>query len=163
MSANVEERLRWVEDMLQIQQKLFRYAVGLDTRQYQLLEDVFAHDCVFEYGDAGMGAAMPSLAAFVAACAKVFQDLDYTQHTMSSPTITIDGDTAHSRTYGLNQHVKMSLAPNHQMLMAGLYDDDWVRTDGRWLIHRRRTQGSWASGNPAVVGQQSIRGAEAKP
>jgi len=159
MSATIEERLQKVEDHLRIQQLIFRYAVALDTRQWKMLDDVFAQDCVFEYGDAGMG-SMHSLAEFVASCAKTLGPL-ISQHTMSSPTIEIDGDKAHSHTYGTNQHVDMKRVPNHQMLMAGWYDDDWVRTDGRWLVHRRRTMGAWASGNPAVVGQQSIRGAEA--
>jgi hypothetical protein len=85
-------------------------------------------------------------------CATELPKLDATHHMVTNTSVNVDGDRATSRAYFQAQHVKLSLAPDSQLLMAGWVDDELERRAGRWCITDRRWHSSWSSGNRGVLG-----------
>ena len=135
-------------DVVAIQQVLFHYAYALDARDYDALDDVFAPDAKLHTS----GGTLMSTAQYKAMCATELPKLDATHHMVTNTSVTVDGDRATSRAYFQAQHVKLALAPDSQLLMAGWVDDELERRADGWCITDRRWHSSWSSGNRAVLG-----------
>jgi 3-phenylpropionate/cinnamic acid dioxygenase small subunit len=136
-------------DVVAIQQVLYHYAYALDARDYDALDDVFSPDAKLHTS----GGTLMSPAQYKAMCATELVKLDATHHMITNTGVTVDGDRASSRAYFQAQHVKRSLAPDSQLLMAGWVDDELERRAVGWRIVDRRWHSSWSSGNPAVLGR----------
>jgi ketosteroid isomerase-like protein len=135
-------------DVVAIQQVLYHYAYALDARDYDALDDVFAPDAKLHTS----GGTLMSPAQYKTMCATELPKLDATHHMVTNTGVTVDGDRATSRAYFQAQHVKLSLAPDSQLLMAGWVDDEFERRADGWRITDRRWHSSWSSGNRAVLG-----------
>ena len=136
-------------DVVAIQQVLYHYAYALDARDYDALDDVFGADAQLHTS----GGTLMSPAQYKAMCATELPKLDATHHMVTNTSVTVDGDRATSRAYFQAQHVRTSLAPDSQLLMAGWVDDELERRPEGWRIVDRRWHSSWSSGNPAVLGR----------
>jgi 3-phenylpropionate/cinnamic acid dioxygenase small subunit len=136
-------------DVVAIQQVLYRYAYALDARDYGALDDVFSTDAQLHTS----GGTLMSPAQYKTMCETELPKLDATHHMVTNASVTVDGDRATSRAYFQAQHVKNSLAPESQLLMAGWVDDELERRPEGWRIVERRWHSSWSSGNPAVLGR----------
>jgi 3-phenylpropionate/cinnamic acid dioxygenase small subunit len=136
-------------DVVAIQQVLFHYAFALDARDYDALDEVFSADAKLHTS----GGTLMSPAQYKAMCATELPKLDATHHMVTNTSVTVDGDRANARAYFQAQHVKGSLAPDSQLLMAGWVDDELERRAEGWRIVDRRWHSSWSSGNPAVLGR----------
>jgi len=136
-------------DVVAIQQVLFHYAYALDARDYDALDDVFSPDANLHTS----GGTTMSPAQYKAMCATELVKLDATHHMVTNTSVTVDGDRANSRAYFQAQHVKRSLAPDSQFLMAGWVDDQLERRAAGWRIVDRQWHSAWSSGNPAVLGR----------
>ena len=136
-------------DVVAIQQVLYHYAYALDARDYDALDDVFTADAKLHTS----GGTLMAPAQYKAMCATELPKLDATHHMITNTGITVDGDRASARAYFQAQHVKQSLAPESQLLMAGWVDDEFERRAEGWRIVDRRWHSSWSSGNPAVLGR----------
>ena len=136
-------------DVVAIQQVLYHYAYALDARDYDALDEVFSADAKLHTS----GGTLMSPAQYKAMCATELAKLDATHHMVTNTSVTVDGDHANSRAYFQAQHVKGSLAPDSQLLMAGWVDDEFERRAEGWRIVERRWHSAWSSGNPAVLGR----------
>ena len=136
-------------DVVAIQQVLYHYAYALDARDYDALDDVFSEDASLHMS----GGTSMSSAQYKSMCATELVKLDATHHMVTNTSVTVDGDRATSRAYFQAQHVKRSLAPDSQFLMAGWVDDELERRAEGWRIVERRWHSAWSSGNPAVLGR----------
>jgi 3-phenylpropionate/cinnamic acid dioxygenase small subunit len=136
-------------DVVAIQQVLYHYAYALDARDYEALDEVFAADAKLHTS----GGTLRSPADDKAMCETELAKLDGTHHMVTNASVTVDGDRATSRAYFQAQHVKRSLAPDSQFLMAGWVDDELERRAEGWRIVDRRWHSSWSTGNPGVLGR----------
>ena len=136
-------------DVVAIQQVLYHYAYALDARDYDALDEVFSADAKLHTS----GGTLMSPAQYKAMCATELPKLDATHHMVTNTSVTVNGDRANSRAYFQAQHVKESLAPGSQLLMAGWVDDEFERRAEGWRIVERRWHSAWSSGNPAVLGR----------
>lgn len=136
-------------DIVAIEQVLYHYAYALDAREYGALDEVFSPDAKL-HTSAG---TLMSPAQYKAMCEIELAKLDGTHHMVTNTSVTVDGDRATARAYFQAQHVKRSLAPDAQFLMAGWVDDVFERRAVGWRITERRWHSAWSSGNPAVLGR----------
>ncbi len=136
-------------DVVAIQQLASLYAYALDSRNYDLLDEIFTGDARLI---SSSGTTM-SPAQYKALCATELPKLDATQHFTATSVVDVDGDRATARSYFQAQHVKRSLAPDEHFLMAGWVDDVAVRQNGRWYIAERVWTSVWSRGNPGVLGR----------
>jgi len=129
-------------DLYGVQQALAAYVVAIDTRTLSLFEQCFAPDAVVELGEMGRMTAT-EYAAGATEGLKVF---DATQHHLGLPAIRLDGDRGWARTYFVAQHTRISLLPRPHFTIAGWYDDEFAKINGRWLITRRIGTPVWSDG-----------------
>ena len=149
MTTNDKQRLQLLEDQFAIQQLEYRYARAIDQCDHDLLNKVFTQDAVFIYDAIGESTGLD---AFKAAIESNWPILDATHHMIFSPTIIVEGNTAHCSCYAQAQHIRTDFAPDFMLLMGGNYEDDLQRIDGEWLITKRIMKTVWGIGNPAILG-----------
>lgn len=133
---------------------LYRFAVGIDLRDYELLSSAFAPDAVSDFRPAAAKAGFeyPVLQGrdtIVAALSGSLKSLD-TTHSVSNPRVIVDGDTARLDALVEAQHVP-SGDPSRHYLMKNRYDVELVRLDGSWVIQRVTIDNVWRSGDPTVL------------
>jgi hypothetical protein len=128
-----------IEDMIEIQQVLAKYAVGMtkDDAEY-VMQEVFAPDGSYSaFGDTYGVDQFPTLVA--AAPKGLF--------LVGPPVLDVDGDTATGE-----QPLCFVDQTNHEMRI-GWYTDTFRRTPDGWRLHTRKTtflrrSGARDSGRP---------------
>lgn len=115
----------------EIKQLKYRYLRCVDLHLWDELGETLAEDVSASYGKR---LSFDSRDAVVRGLAEQMTDDVVTEHRVSHPEITVDGDTATGRWY-LQDRV---IVPAYSTMIFGaaFYDDAYVRVDGRWLISR---------------------------
>jgi len=120
------------EDRQDISDVLLRYATGIDRRDWPLFRTVFTDDCQLDYGEVGTWKGGDEITEFME---QAHAPAGHTMHRLTNQVISVDGDTAQSRTYV--DALIMVGEGNSGVNAAGFYDDDLVRTDDGWRVARR--------------------------
>lgn len=140
-----------VADRLEIVDLTHRYCWALDSRTWELLDDVFLPDATAEL----RSAPLIGRDAIRDRIRNAISRLDATQHTVSNHLVTLgidgDADRASSRTYLHSQHVRAGVEGGELYVIAGRYEDELVRTPDGWRIAFRRLVTVWSEGNLDVV------------
>jgi hypothetical protein len=119
------------------------YCWALDSRAFDELDDVFLPDATSDLGGLLIGRE-----AIKERIRNALVPLDVSQHMVSTQQFTVDGDRATGRCYLHAQHVKAGV----QYVVAGRYEDRYVRTADGWRIEHRTLTVIWTSGDPGVLG-----------
>jgi hypothetical protein len=141
----VERELR---DRIEIVSVLDRYAEALDERRWELLEQVFAPDVDFDFGEW----SARSLAEAVAAIRGYLDGCGPSQHLQGNYRVHVDGDRATSRVYVRASHVGAGRAAGKSYEMAGEYVDELRRTPAGWRSVKRRARVFLETGSRDVLG-----------
>lgn len=120
------------EDRQDIAEVLVRYATGIDRRDWSLFRTVFTEDCELDYGEIGRWTGVDAVTEFMQ---QAHAMAGHTLHRLTNQVITVDGDSAQSRTY---VDALIMVGDNQGVNGIGYYDDELVRTDAGWRIARRR-------------------------
>jgi hypothetical protein len=135
-------------DVHAIEQLLYRYAIAIDTRQLDLLDEIFTPDAHLDMSVAGTLTPTQYKAKAEIELAK----LNATHHLIASPVVVVDGDRATAHTYYQAQHARNGCPGGPLLMVGGWIDDELVRTGAGWRIRARRGRAVWFDGNPAVLG-----------
>jgi hypothetical protein len=141
------DRTQDVIDIVDIIDIAVSYTWALDTKQLELLRDVFTPDAT------GMlrGVECNGVDAIIERIGGSILRLDATQHLVGNHQVRVDGDTATHRCHLQSQHVKTGTPGGDNFIVGGFYDDRLVRTPAGWRIAHRTMQQLWTEGNLAVV------------
>jgi uncharacterized protein (TIGR02246 family) len=124
------------------------YNLAADRRDAAAFAELFAEDAVFEYAGFGPTPGFRCVGrAEIAARTANWNPLPgkdpslsattFIRHNLTTSEIALTGpDSARARTYFV---VLTDLGPDHQ----GVYSDDLVRRDGKWLFQHRRIALDW--------------------
>jgi hypothetical protein len=128
-----------VTDRLAIQDLIARYAVVVDSRDYDALDDLFTADARIDFTAFGGPDGTPAeIKTFLAANLGTFSR---TQHMMGLPLIKLDGERASARTSCNNPMVLLDADGSTKVWLIGLwYDDSLVRTADGWRFAARRQE-----------------------
>ena len=128
-----------VEDRLAIQDLIARYAVVVDSGDFDALDDLFTPDARIDFTAFGGPFGAPGeIKRFLSDSLGIFRR---TQHMMGLPLITLDGDRASARTSCSNPMVISDSDGATKVWLIGLwYDDELVRTDSGWRFASRRQE-----------------------
>ena len=143
----------------------YRYALGLDTRDWELYRSIFVDDVEIDFssfsGDLGgtMRAGPMRADDWVATCRVFFTGLDASQHVMTNPMVTVDGDRAHCRMYMTADHYFTNDQGGDRFVIGGYYDDRLVRTGDAWLLEAVTLTMFWQRGNRQILELAAARGA----
>ncbi len=144
----VSDPVRLLLDRAEISELLARYATALDSREWDLLEQVFTADARCDYGPLGTPRGVPEIVALVRG---TIGDLDATQHLLANVVVGVDGDAATADCYLLAQHVRLGEPGGEHYEIGARYHDELVRTPAGWRIAHRTLHRSWHRGNRDVV------------
>jgi ketosteroid isomerase-like protein len=145
-----------LQDAHEIEQVIYRYAVAIDTCDWDLLDGCFTPDAAIRMSVAGR---YPSPADYREKAKATLATLDATHHVFSNVRVTVDGDHAAAHSYYQAQHARNELAPDPLLMIGGWVEDEFARIGGRWLITSRKGTAVWFDGNPAVLGLDVAAGA----
>ena len=135
-------------DRLEIDELLTRYATAIDTKNFDLLDQVFMPDAHLDYTTAGgIAGDFPTVKAWLA---EVLPHFPHYQHVVGNRNVTLDGDNATSVSAFFNPMVMQN---GDTFFCGGEYRDKLVRTADGWRIADRFEQTVWTYGAvPAVPG-----------
>ncbi|HEX3825186.1 MAG TPA: nuclear transport factor 2 family protein [Mycobacteriales bacterium] len=125
-----------VADRLAIQDLIGRYAVIVDSGDFDALDDLFTPDAEIDFSTFnGPVGGLAEIKTFLDASLPFFTR---TQHMMGLPLIDLDGDTAHARTSCNNPMISTKPDGTVSVWLIGLwYDDELVRSDEGWRFSAR--------------------------
>ena len=138
----------------------YRYALGLDTRDWELYRSIFVDDVEIDFSSfSGESGGTLRADDWVATCRVFFTGLDASQHVMTNPMVTVDGDRAHCRMYMTADHYFANDQGGDRFVIGGYYDDRLIRTGDAWLLEAVTLTMFWQRGNRQVMELAAARGA----
>lgn len=144
-----------VVDKLAVAETIYRYAVGIDTRDFPLYRSIFADQVEIDFASySGGEATSMSADAWVDSVRPLFTGLAATQHSMTNPIADIDGDNARCRMYMQAHHVFVADDPTSWFTIGGYYDDQLTRSDAGpagWLLTGVTLTVLWRSGDEGIM------------
>ncbi len=141
-------------DRLAVVEALYRFAAGIDRRDWNMLASSLSEDAVSDFGPASAKAGfdypvIEGRETVIAALSGSLSQLD-TSHTVSNPLVTIDGDTARLDALVEAQHVPVS-DPSRHYMMKNRYHVELARQGEIWVITRTTVDNIWRSGDVTVM------------
>ena len=123
-------------DRLAVGDIIIRYATSVDKRDMLRYATCFTDEVVVTgFGDQSFEGIGPYL-EYVTNALKRF---GRTQHLIANQEITIDGDTAHMRSYVQATH-ELAGDPETLVVLCAVYDDRLVRTAVGWRITKHHLE-----------------------
>ena len=134
--------LQELSDRMEIQDLLVRYSHAIDTRQWDLLDQVFTPDAHIDY--TAMSGDKGNLSEIKAFLDKSFKLFSASQHMITNSAVELDGDEATGRTMCHNPMVSGTKDGGTHVWFCGLwYCDKLVRTPDGWRISERVEEKSY--------------------
>ena len=148
------------EDFTAITRRVYEYAYGIDTRNFELYRSIFTDVIAMNFHSYN-GEPERALQAdeWVAGCRVLFEGLDATQHTMTNPLVDVVGDRARCRMYMQAEHFLTTDQGGNSYVLGGYYDDRLVRTGEGWLIEAVTLNVHWHRGNRHIMTMALEQGA----
>jgi hypothetical protein len=160
LRAQVQE----LKDKSDIAEVMYRYALALDTKAYDGLDEVFVEDARMmhvspESADdiAISGKPMEGREEIKRVCSSILNGLTATQHFTGHPIIEIRGDSATSKAYLHEQHYHSGDAGEETLETGGVYTDRWIRTSEGWRIVERQLKPIYWYGDMALLDRAMAR------
>jgi 3-phenylpropionate/cinnamic acid dioxygenase small subunit len=126
----------------------YRYGMAIDDRDWATLRTCFVEDAKAFYR--GLEPAN-NYQEIEDRCRAAIEPLTASQHLISNVMVRLDGDQAECTSYLQAQHVKAGTPGGDNFIIAGRYDDHFVRTADGWRMTERRLEILWTEGNPEIV------------
>jgi len=134
MGDDIEARVRRLEDLLEIQQLFVDYGRHLDAHDFDAYAALFAETGEVLLGPLGRAKGRAEIKALMQRVMGAMASSNY--HLVTNPTITLDGDRAHSTV--MWSVVDSGPAGAPALTMLGRHVDVLVREDGRWKFEQRK-------------------------
>jgi hypothetical protein len=148
----MDSALQELVDRRAIDDLLVRYTIALDTRQWDLLDQVFTTDARIDYSTSGgiKGGAEDLKRWFRQ---EAFVPFTSWQHLLTNIAVELDGDVATGRSSVYNPLAHIGADGVAAVLHVGAwYDDHFARTPDGWRITERSLGMAWTDGPfPAAV------------
>jgi len=157
-SSTMDDRVKRLMERSDIEQVIYDYATGLDTKNWRLWRSIFTDELQVKFRPAaeatftGLGQEWITMTAdeWVGGRRVLFTGLATTQHQMSNPQVTISGDTATCVMYMQAIHF-LPDEPGVEYTLGGYYIDDLVRMPEGWKIARVNLNVTWERGDAAML------------
>jgi len=127
---------RELEDRIEIDDLLTRYATGVDRKEWNLWESCFMPDAHIDY--TAFGGTKGGVKEVRAWLEETMAGFPMTQHLVTNREVHVDGDTATARSGFYNpMAVPNGDGPPRLFFCGGWYHDKLVRTPAGWRIQER--------------------------
>ena len=147
-------------DKLAVAETVYGYATGVDRRDWVFFRSLFADTVTIDFSSYGPDLPPRQMSAdeWVAGLIPLFTGLAATQHSMTNPLATIDGNTAAITMYVQAHHVFDPTDATSWYTIGGYYDDTLARVDQRWLLTGVRLTVTWRAGDPEIMERARAEG-----
>ena len=144
--TTMDKELQELVDRRAIDDLLLRYSTALDTRQWDLLDQVFTADAQIDYATSGgIKGNREDLKRWFRD--EAFVPFTSWQHHLTNMAVELDGDTATGRTSVYNPLAFIGEDGASAVLHVGAwYDDRFARTPDGWRITERSLGMAWTDG-----------------
>lgn len=132
--ADMEARLKRLEDIEAIKQLKARYWRCVDLKLWDEMAEVFTEDAVADYGPKAKLAGRQAIVGFLKG--SLGADAVITNHVGQRPEIEITGEAAARGTWWLCDYIVMP--PGTRRRGYGYYEDEYIKREGRWRKSRTR-------------------------
>ena len=132
--SSLEERLRRLEDLLEIHQIFVDYGHYLDAGDFDAYAELFTSDAVLRLGPVARANGRDEIRRVMAD--SLSDQTGHSYHIISSPRVALHGDRATSEVMWTVVHRQADGQP--KLTMMGRHIDELRRDDGRWRIAHRR-------------------------
>ena len=112
---------------------LYRYATGIDGRDWALFESCFTDACEADYGTIGRWHSAEEITGWMR---QAHEHCGHTLHRITNPTVRVHPEGVTARCYV--DAVVMGADNRSGTRAVGFYDDELVATGNGWRIARRR-------------------------
>jgi hypothetical protein len=148
-------------DKLAVTETVYRYATGVDRRDWTLYRSLFTDTVTIDFSSFSPNQPPPRVMSsddWVAGIVPLFTGLAATQHSMTNPLASVDGDAATITMYMQAHHVYDPDDPASWYTVGGYYDDTLARVDSRWLLTSVRLTVTWRAGDPGIIELARVEG-----
>ena len=123
-------------DEADLRDLIHRYALGLDTRDWELWRSAFTDEVIIDTSDYEPEPPPRRLPveAYVSFTSRLFAGFEATQHLIGSHRFAIDGDHATITAHFRAEHWASVGQGGDRYTMFGTYVDECERTPGGWRI-----------------------------
>jgi SnoaL-like protein len=147
--------VRELRDRAEIVDTLYRFGLGQDRKDPDLLGSAFTWDAELDFrpAAANWGSRPPLMIGrdtITTTILAMFAGRVDTTHQVANPRVAIDGDTARLTALVEVQHL-LTADQSTFALLKNPYDVDLVRDGDRWLIRRMRIDNAWFIGDPTKI------------
>jgi hypothetical protein len=137
------------DDYIAIMNLAAQYSHTLDGCDWEGLGACFTQDAIAEFSV--QPEPLKGRQAIVEFIRNGRLRFDVTQHVIGTPSINIDGDTAHASFYIMAQHVASQDGQTKRCLVGVRYNDDLQRTEEGWRLAHRRISRLWTEGDGTLL------------
>ncbi len=136
-----DAELRRVVDQLAIRDLIFRYARGIDRRDFDLVRSCYHQDAIDDHGS-----YHGDVEGFIAYLSQNPGGSERSMHFLGNQLIEIDGETAHAETYCVAFFRRSAVEdrPATDVYIWLRYLDRIERRDGPWKIAHRVCAFDWS-------------------
>jgi hypothetical protein len=141
------------DDKLAVAETVYGYAAGVDRRDWTLYRSLFADTVAVDFSGFSPDLSPRVMPAddWVAGMVPLFTGLAASQHAMTNPLASVEGDEARITMSVQAHHVFDPDDPASWYTVGGFYDDTLRRVDGRWLLTGVCLTVTWRAGDPAIM------------
>jgi uncharacterized protein (TIGR02246 family) len=143
--------MSYAEDRAAIEDLMARYLFALDFFDADAYAETFTEDGVLDWAGGqveGREAIRAEAASMKARMAEVFGPQTTIRHFVTNIAISVEGDRASTRAAWFEAYGE-GPGSSPRMGTFGHYEDELVRTGGRWLFRRRRIVNEFLEGRRA--------------
>lgn len=147
------------DDRTEIVETLYCYAAGLDTKDWGLYRSIFSDEVEIDFSSwDGRPARSVKADEWLAEVRVLFTGLDASQHSMTNPRITLDGERASCVMYMQAEHFLQNDQGSPDFAIGGYYTDRLVRSGAVWKLCGVRLTVFWSRGNRHIMTLAAQRG-----
>ena len=115
---------------------IYRYATGIDEKDWTLFRTCWTDDAATDYGDIGSWSSGDAVTTFME---EVHAPCTDSLHRVTNPVVWVEDGRVRSRSY-VDAVLLFRRKAMHAM---GRYEDEWVEIDGGWRICVRRYRSTY--------------------
>jgi 3-phenylpropionate/cinnamic acid dioxygenase small subunit len=154
MTDTQSKHLQHLIDRTDIIETVYRYATGIDNKDFTLYRSIFTDDIKVDFSMyTGEEPGWTSLSAdqWTEQLIGIFRGLDSTQHSMSNPIVTVDDDNATCVMYMQAEHFFKNDQGDNSYTVGGYYTDELIRTPDGWKLASVKLTVLWQRGNRHIM------------
>lgn len=152
------------DERIDVAEVVYAYATGIDTRDWRLYRSIFTDEVEIDFSSwDGSPARRMRADDWVAGVQPLFHGLDATQHAMTNPLVTLEGERATCVMYMQAAHFLANHAGDAEFTIGGYYTDRLVKSATGWKLCGVTLTVLWSRGNKHIMALALARGAGAVP